>query len=49
MLAAATATSNAVEPATSEKQALAWNRYEKYLLSISITADPYLNNFTKSQ
>jgi hypothetical protein len=49
LLAAESATRNAVEPGTSSKQALAWSRYETYLTSISITSDPYLDNFSKIQ
>jgi hypothetical protein len=50
LLAAESATRNAVEPVTSSKQAFARNRYNKYLHhSISITSDLYLDNFSKLQ
>jgi hypothetical protein len=47
--AAEAATKNAVESGTSSKQALAWNRFQKYLQSISIKSDPYLDNFSRFQ
>ncbi len=49
MSAAETATRNAVEPGTSSKQTLAWERYIRYIKSISIDSDPFLNGFTKFQ
>jgi hypothetical protein len=38
-----------VEPATNSKQTLAWNRFKQYLKSISISSDPFLDNFTRYQ
>jgi hypothetical protein len=49
MSAAETATRNAVEPGKSSKQTLAWERYIRYIKSISIDSDPFLDGFTKFQ
>jgi hypothetical protein len=47
--AAQSAAKGAVEEGTNAKQVRSWTRFQLYLLSIGLTSDPYLDNFSRAQ
>jgi hypothetical protein len=49
LVAAETAREGAVTGSTHENQARSWRRFNKYLDSIGLAHDPYLESFSRSQ